>query len=303
MSKAKKNDSPKPLLDAQKPLLGVHVSTAGGLATAFERAEKLSINTFQLFVKNNKQWFAADLAEEEISAFHEARKKWKEKGPLVAHACYLLNLGSPNPETREKSEQSFKAELLRANALGVEYLVFHPGAHTGGGEELALNNIIQSLDTIHSETPECNTRSVLEITAGQGSSVGCKFEHLERVLNGVREKDRVAVCLDTCHMFAAGYDIRSEEVWGQTFEEFEKRIGFDKLVCIHTNDSKKGLGSKVDRHEHIGKGEIGEEAFRLLMTDARFANIPKILETPKDKEMTEDFENLGLLRSYLEISS
>jgi len=300
MAKKKTSTPVSPASPSEKevvnsPLLGVHVSTSGGLHTAFERAEQLKINTFQLFVKNNKQWFAADLEEEEIELYKEAHAKWKG-GPLVAHGCYLLNIGSANPELQEKSRKSFKAELLRANTLGVDHFVFHPGAHTGHGEEVAIANIIQALDAIHEETPECKTLSVLEITAGQGSSVGCKFEHLERVLNAVKHKDRVAVCLDTCHMFAAGYDIRSEEAWHKSFEEFEKRIGFGKLVCIHTNDSKKGLNSRVDRHEHIGSGEIGKEGFRLLMTDPRFQNIPKILETPKDKNMTEDFANLAILR-------
>ena len=284
----------------RQPLLGVHVSTAGGVVTAFDRAEKLGINTFQLFVKNNKQWFAPqELTPDEIAAFRARRKVWKQHGPLVAHACYLLNLGSGNPEIQEKSRESYLKELSRANALGVDHFVFHPGSHGGMGEESAIANIANALNWIHRQTPDYTTKSVLEITAGQGSAVGHKFEHLEQIFARVEKPKRVAVCLDTCHMFAAGYDIRDAESWKRSFDEFDKRIGFDNLVCIHTNDSKKGLGSRVDRHEHIGAGKIGLEGFRLLMNDKRLKNIPKILETPKDEEMTEDYRNLALLRSLV----
>ena len=286
---------------ASDPLLGVHVSAAGGVITAFDRAAQLGINTFQLFVKNNKQWFAPqELTSEDITAFHARRKTWKKRGPIVAHACYLLNLGSSNPEIQEKSRESFLKELSRANALGIDHLVFHPGSHTGLGEESAIQNIATALNWLHRQSPDFTTKSVLEITAGQGSAVGHRFEHLEQILTRIEQPERVAVCLDTCHMFAAGYDIRDAESWKRSFDEFDERIGFDKLVCIHTNDSKKGLGSHVDRHEHIGKGEIGLMGFRLLMNDKRLKNIPKILETPKDEKMTEDYENLALLRSLCE---
>lgn len=281
-----------------EPLLGVHVSTAGGVITAFDRAETLGINTFQLFVKNNKQWFAKDFAEGEAEAFRARRATWN-KGPLVAHACYLLNIGSNDPTLNERSRESFRKELTRANDLGVDHFVFHPGSHMGSGEETAIANIAASLNTIHSETEGFSTKSVLEVTAGQGSTVGYRFEHLEQILDRVTDKNRVAVCMDTCHMYAAGYDVRSAESWETTWAEFGARIGFERLVCIHTNDSKKGLGSRVDRHEHIGEGEIGLEAFRLLMNDPRLANIPKILETPKDDEMTEDYVNLAKLRELI----
>jgi deoxyribonuclease-4 len=290
---AKKNNS-------TEPLLGVHVSTAGGVITAFDRAEQLGINTFQLFVKNNKQWFAPkELTEEETATFRSRRKAWKKKGPLVAHACYLLNLGSSDPKIQETSRQSFIKELTRANALGVDHFVFHPGSHSGVGEESAITNIAKALNWIHKQTPDFTTKSVLEITAGQGSAVGHRFEHLEAILAKVDDDKRVAVCLDTCHMFASGYDIRDAGSWQRSFEEFESRIGFDKLVCVHTNDSKKGLGSRVDRHEHIGAGMIGIEGFRLLMNDKRFAKTPKILETPKDEKMTEDYKNLAVLKDLI----
>jgi deoxyribonuclease-4 len=183
----------------------------------------------------------------------------------------------------------------------VDYFVFHPGSHGGNGEESAINNIAKAVNWIHRKTPEFTAKTVLEITAGQGSAVGYRFEHLEQIIGKIAQPDRVAVCLDTCHMFAAGYDIRDAESWDRTFDEFGARIGFERLVCVHTNDSKKGLSSRVDRHEHIGKGEIGIEAFRLLMNDKRFRNIPKILETPKDEAMTEDYENLAILKGLMEI--
>ncbi len=289
-----------PIIPLTEPLLGAHVSTAGGLVTAFDRAQKLDINTFQLFVKNNKQWFApAELTDDESAAFRARRKAWKKNGPLVAHACYLLNLGSSNPEIQKKSRDSYLQELSRANTLGIDHLVFHPGSHGGDGEESAIRNIAMALDWVHERTDGFTTKSVLEITAGQGTSVGNRFEHLEQIIALVQQPERMAVCLDTCHLFAAGYDLRDQAAWDKTFAEFESRIGFDKLVCVHTNDSKKGLGSRVDRHEQIGEGEIGIEAFRLLMNDRRFKNIPKILETPKDEAMTEDYRNLALLRGLV----
>jgi deoxyribonuclease IV len=301
MAKAKKqeertNDSRRPITD---PLLGVHCSTMGGIVTAFDRAETLGINTFQLFVKNNKQWFAQPLEDETVKTFLERREKWKCKGPLIAHACYLINLGSLNPIIQEKSRKSFTEELLRADRLGVDHFVFHPGCHTGSGEEAAIDAIANALNDIHREYPEINTKTTLEITAGQGSSVGCSFIQLEQILAKIKDEERMRVCLDTCHMFAAGYDIRTAEVWEKTWTEFEERIGFEKLACVHTNDSKQPFNSRKDRHEHIGKGEIGIEAFRLLMNDERFKDVPKILETPKDDKMTEDFENLAILRGLI----
>ena len=279
------------------PLLGAHVSTAGGLVTAFDRAETLGVNTFQLFVKSNKQWFAPkEISEEEISGFRARRKAWNGRGPLVAHGAYLLNLGASDPRLQETSRKSFLQELTRANALGIDYFVFHPGSHGGAGEESAIANIAVALNWIHARTPGFTTQTVLEGTAGQGSAIGNTFEHLAMILSRVDDTDRVGVCLDTCHLFAAGYDLRTPETFSRTFDAFGSLIGFEKLVAIHTNDSKKGLGSSVDRHEHIGKGEIGLEAFRLLMNDKRLSRIPKILETPKDEQMTEDFENLATLR-------
>ena len=290
------------------PLLGAHIWTTGGLLTCFERAVELDVNTFQIFIKSNKQFFArSPISPEDIASFRTMRSEWEAKlkkagrrvGPIVAHASYLLNLGSSDPEMQERSRLSYQAEIERAETIGIDHLVFHPGSHNKLGEEGAIRNIIDALNDIHADTKGLHTTSCVEITAGQGAAVGYQFEHLERILGGMREPERVTICLDTCHMFAAGYDIRTAEAWEETFEVFEEQIGFEKLVCVHTNDSKKGLGSKVDRHEGIGQGEIGTEAFRLLMNDPRFQDIPKILETPKDEDMTEDFVNLRLLRSLI----
>jgi deoxyribonuclease IV len=285
--------------ETSEPLLGVHCSTMGGIVTAFDRADTLGINTFQLFVKNNKQWFAQPLDEEVVATFNERRKTWKHMGPLIAHACYLINLGSLNPIIQEKSRKSFTEELLRADKLGVDHLVFHPGCHTGSGDEAAIDAIANALNDIHDENLDVRTKTTLEITAGQGSSVGCSFLQLEQIISKIKDQSRVRVCIDTCHMFAAGYDIRTAEMWERSWEEFASRIGFDRLACVHTNDSKQPFNSRKDRHEHIGKGEIGIEAFRLLMNDERFAAVPKILETPKDDKMTEDFENLAVLRGLI----
>ncbi len=289
--------NPKTVAD---PLIGAHMSAQGGAHTAIERADQLGIKTLQLFVKNNKQWFAqTELTEDEITQFKLRREKWHAEGPVIAHACYLINFASHNPEMRTKSEESYKQELLRADSLGVDHLVFHPGCHTGSGNEAGIMGVIASLDKVHRETPNVRTRSVVEITAGQGSSVGCTFEQLAAITDGVEDPGRMGVCLDTCHLFAAGYDLRTNDVWNATFDSFAKIVGFEKLVCMHTNDSKKGLGSRVDRHAWLGEGEIGLEAFRLLMNDPRFENIPKILETPKDDKMTEDYINLDILRKLI----
>jgi deoxyribonuclease-4 len=292
-------DSPR--LPSQ--FLGAHVSISGGVHTAFDRAEKLGINTFQLFVKNNHQWVAkSPLSEEEIAQFKTRKTEWAQKtggGPIVAHACYLLNFGTADEEIRRKTEESYLLELTRASQLEVDSLVFHPGNHVGNGEEVAIANVIKALDKIHRATPDIKTRSVIEITAGQGTSIGCTFEQIAQVLDNVEEPKRMGVCLDTCHMFAAGYDIRTADVWNETFKRFDSLIGFDRLVCMHTNDSKKGLGSRVDRHEELGEGEIGLEAFRLLVNDPRMLTIPKILETPKDDQMTEDFINLDILAKLI----
>lgn len=280
---------------SQDLLIGAHESISGGIHTAFERAESIGCRTLQVFTKSSNQWAAKPLIDEDIANYKTAALKSNIKH-VVAHDSYLINLCALNPEILKKSREAFFDELKRCETLGIQYLNFHPGAHIGAGEKEGIKKIIESLNWAHERTKGFQVLSVLETTAGQGSSLGYKFEHLKEIIEGVDEPKKMAVCIDTCHIFAAGYDISTEDGYEKTFKEFDDIIGLKKLVAFHMNDSKKGLGSKVDRHEHIGKGMIGKNAFRFLMQDGRFASIPKILETPKGEDLKEDKMNLAVLR-------
>ncbi|MDI6802637.1 MAG: deoxyribonuclease IV [Bacteroidota bacterium] len=277
------------------PLIGAHMSIAGGLHLAFERGASVGCTTLQIFTKNNNQWNAKPLTDEEILLYKSAQKKFKIK-PVAAHTAYLINLCASNKDILEKSRIAFAEELRRCELLGIPYLIFHPGAHTGAGESEGIKKIIESLNIAHDGTKNYIVKSVLETTAGQGSSIGYRFEQLKEIIDSVDNPERMAVCIDTSHVFAAGYDIRNEIVYKKTMKEFNNTVGLKNLEIIHCNDSKKELGSRVDRHEHIGKGTVGKEAFRLIMQDKRLAKIPKILETPKGGEMEEDRINLAVLR-------
>ncbi len=283
----------------KKTLLGAHMSTAGGVHTAVDRAVSIGCTALQLFTKNNNQWSAKPLTQEDVE---EYKKKIADAGimPVMAHDSYLINLCAANPDTLERSRTAFVDELTRCEQLGIQLLNFHPGAHGGAGEEEGIKKVVESLNIAHERTKGFKVRSVVETSAGQGTAVGYKFEHLSRIINGVDSPERMAVCVDTCHIFAAGYDIRTEETYAVTFEEFERVIGLDRLAAFHFNDSKKEFGSHGDRHEHIGKGTIGAAGFSYLMNDTRFADIPKILETPKSKDLHEDVENLKVLMGLLQ---
>lgn len=283
---------------AADPFVGAHQSIAGGVHTAFERAARAGCRALQVFTKNASQWRARPLAAEDIANYKTAASKSTIVG-VVAHSSYLINLCARDAGLLERSRIAFVDELERCEALGIPYLNFHPGSHTGAGEAEGLKRIIESLDWAHDRTKGVRVLSVLETTAGQGTSIGHRFEQLHAVIDGVENRDRMAVCIDTCHIFAAGYDISSEEGYVRTMRDFGDVIGFDRLVAIHANDSKKGLGSHVDRHEHIGKGAIGRRGFRCLMRDERLQGIPKILETPKGEDLKEDRMNLGVLRKLL----
>lgn len=274
------------------------MSISGGIHTAFDRGLAVGCTTMQVFTKSNTQWIAKPLTEEDIRNYkiHEQKSRIH---PIVAHDCYLINLCAGDPTILRKSREAFRDELERCKLLGIPYLVFHPGAHMGRGETEGIKLIAGSLNLIHEQTRGCTVKSVIETTAGQGTTVGYRFEHLREIIDQVEEKDRIGVCADTCHLFAAGYDIGTEEGYEKTIQEFEDGIGLERLVAFHVNDSKRELGSRVDRHEHIGQGTIGDVGFRLLMKDPRFQAIPKILETPKGPEMKEDVMNLARLRSYL----
>ena len=277
------------------PLIGAHESIAGGIETAFERGDRAGCRTLQVFTKNSNQWRAKPLSEEAIANYKTAASKSTIR-PVVAHDSYLINLCATDLSILEKSREAFIDELQRCNALGIPYLNFHPGAHMGAGEEEGIKKIVESLNQAHEATQGFKVLSVLETTAGQGSAIGHRFEQLRAIIDEVDDPARMGVCIDTCHIFAAGYDIRSPEAYQKTITEFDQIVGLRRLVAIHINDSKKPLGSKVDRHEHIGKGEIGKEGFRCLMKDERMAQIPKILETPKGEDLKEDRLNLALLR-------
>ncbi len=281
------------------PLIGAHQSISGGLYKAIELGDTLNCTALQIFTKNSNQWKAKSLTGEDVARFNEAR----EQSPIqayVAHVGYLINVASPKEDVHEKSMASLKDEVMRAGRLGLSDLVMHPGAHLGMGEDYAIKRIAEAINRIIGATPDIATRFSLETTAGQGTNVGYSFEQIAEIIDLVEDKGRLSVCFDTCHAFAAGYDLRTRTDFNATFSKFDKIIGLDYLRVFHINDSKKPLGSRVDRHEHLGHGELGLEAFRLLMQDRRFPDVPKILETPKgDDPIGNDGRNLDILRSLV----
>ncbi len=285
-----------------KILLGAHMSIGGGVHRAIERSRSIDCTAMQIFVKNNMQWFARPLLREEISAFLDHAQR-AELHAAFAHANYLVNLAATNPQFHANSLRALSEELVRADQLELPFLVLHPGAHLGAGEEGGLAKIIASIDAIWAVIPKIKTKIALETTAGQGSCLGDRFEHLAAVIENVREPERLCVCLDTAHVFAAGYDIGSESAVKKTFREFDRVIGLNRLAALHLNDSKTARGSRVDRHEHIGKGQIGLEAFRFIMQNRRFRKIPKVLETPKGKDLAEDVVNMRTLRGLTETTA
>jgi deoxyribonuclease-4 len=277
-------------------VLGAHVSIRGGMSMAIKRARSIHCTAMQIFVKNNMQWFARPLNREEIRAFLNHVQRG-ELFSVFAHANYLINLAATNPQFHANSIRALSEELTRADQLELPFLVLHPGAHLGAGEEAGLDKVVESIDRVLAGLPKIKTRIALETTAGQGTCLGHKFEQLAYIIGCVRERERLCVCLDTAHVFAAGYDISNESSLRKTFRDFDRVIGRNRLVAVHLNDSKTACGSRVDRHEHIGKGRIGLDAFRFIMRDRRFRKIPKVLETPKGKDLREDVMNLERLRS------
>lgn len=275
-------------------LLGAHTSISGGVHTAIGRAVKMGFTAMQIFTKNNNRWKTKPLDDEEIRNF---RSSLNDSGIkfVVTHDSYLINLCSANKSTLKKSREAYTDELNRCEQLGINYLNFHPGSHGGRGEEDGIKLISESLNLCHDKTKDINVSSMLEATAGQGTMLGYTFEQLRKIIDLVEDKKRMTVCIDTAHIFAAGYNIRVPEEYEKVIKDFDDIIGLDRLKCFHINDSKKELGSRVDRHEHIGKGYIGKEGFANIMNDKRLRDIPKILETPKGKEMKEDLENIRVL--------
>ena len=273
------------------------MSIAGGIYRALERGKRAGCRTIQIFTKNSNQWRAKILTEQDRLLFQKAQGECGIH-PVVAHDSYLINLASPDAHLYRKSLKAFEEELERANFLGIPYLVMHPGAHMGSGIQKGVARVAKALKRALDRV-EPPVMALLENTAGQGSSLGSRFEQLAGILEQIPDPDRVGVCLDTCHAFAAGYDIRTEEGYEETIGDLDRLIGIKKILAFHLNDSKKDLGSRVDRHFHIGRGFIGLDAFRFLVNDPRFVRVPKILETPKGVKDREDKRNLATLRSLL----
>ncbi|MFC2076332.1 deoxyribonuclease IV [candidate division KSB1 bacterium] len=280
-------------------LLGAHMSISGGLHLSLERGRSIGCTAIQIFTKNASQWRAKPITDEDISAYLEMQAE-TGIGPVVAHDSYLINLASSDRALFEKSYDAFRIEMQRAESLGIPHLVTHPGAHKGAGEEEGIRLISGALTRLHRDTPGFNVKVCLETTAGQGTSLGHTFEQIARMIELTEESDRLSVCLDTCHVFVASYPLSTVEEYHSTMDEFDRIIGLDRLAVIHLNDAKKGAGSRVDRHEHIGKGEMGLEAFRGIMNDKRLDDVPKLLETHKGKDMEEDVMNMDVLKSLVE---
>lgn len=280
-------------------LLGAHTSIQGGVNAAIPLAENLGFTAMQIFTKNNNRWSAPPLKPEDAEAFKAGIEKSSIKF-VMAHDSYLINLGAPGDEMFNKSVDAMVDELERCEMLGIPQLNFHPGAHLGEGEDFGVKRIAQALNIIHDRTPGFKVKSMIELTAGQGTAIGYKFEHARDIIALVKEQERMSVCIDTAHIFAAGYDIKDPANYEGVIAEFDRIIGLDRLQAFHFNDSKKPLGSRVDRHENIGDGFIGLDGFRNLLNDKRLLHIPKILETPKGKEQLEDLENLARLRRLIQ---
>jgi deoxyribonuclease-4 len=280
------------------PLLGSHVPTIGGVSAAIDRGVGIGCSAMQIFVKNNMQWFAKPLPEEEAKGFREHPLRGK-LGAVVAHAGYLINLGVEGTENHEKSLRSLSDEMLRCEQLGIRSLVLHPGSHLGAGMEAGIGCVVRNLDRLHAEHPELKVRITLETTAGQGACIGARFEEIAEILAAVKDPRRLEVCLDTAHAYAAGYDLAAPKGADKTFAEFDRIVGLKRLTVLHINDSKSALGSRVDRHDNLGKGKIGLDTFRWIMNAPELATIPKILETPKGKDLAEDVEAMKLLRGFL----
>lgn len=282
-------------LAAEELLIGAHMSAAGGCYNALEKGSKIGATTIQLFTANQKQWHGKNITDEDAEIFKELKNKTSMQ-KVMSHDSYLINLGSPNPELLEKSIKAFRREIMRCHLLDVDYLNFHPGAYTSSDETTGLNTIVGSLLSCKDLANEGKTRLLLETTAGQGTTLGYCFEQLGYILHKVKREIPIGVCIDTCHIFAAGYDITTKEAWDKTLKAFDKHVGLEHLYAFHLNDSKFPLGSKKDRHENLGKGCIGLECFRFLMQDERVRHLPKYLETPNGETMWE--EEIAMLRQF-----
>jgi len=282
------------------------MSIAGGFPRALDRAAEVQAGALQVFLKSARRWEAKPLCRDEAAAFRR-RLEQSGLGPYtLAHSSYLINLASPQRDLRERSIRALRDEVERCDLLGIPYLVLHPGSHMGAGERIGLDRVASALDRVllpfrtARRGPEPAVNVLLEVTAGQGTNLGYRFEHLQRLLGRSRCEKRLGICFDTCHALAAGYDLRDETSYAATFSVLERTVGLDRLRAFHVNDSAGALGSRIDRHQHIGRGEIGLEGFRLLMNDPRFRDLPMVLETPKQgRDLEDDRANLAALRALV----
>ena len=281
-------------------LLGAHMSIAGGYEKSVEAAYRCQCDCVQLFTKNNNQWQAKPITDEKIDAFQGRLAELGISHP-ISHSSYLINLASPKPELWKKSIDAMIVELQRAEQLGIPYVVFHPGSFVTSTEKMGLRKIILALNEIHRQLKTTTAQCLLETTAGQGSNLGWRFEHLAAILDGVKDPGRLGVCFDTCHVYAAGYPMGSEKEFKSTMREFNRIVGVKCIKAFHLNDSKREFGSRVDRHDHIGRGKMGLEPFRHLLADRRFRKIPMYLETPKGTEKGQELDmiNLKILRDLI----
>ena len=281
----------------QRLLLGTHMSISGGLDQAIIQADQIGCTAVQFFSKSNRQWYAKPLTSTDIKQFKKAVAHSSIQATII-HASYLINIGSPDGQLSKRATAALQDELIRAEQLAVDYLVFHPGSHKKKGEIACLDRIAHNINSILSQVETGTTKLLLETMAGQGSSVGHTFEQLAHIYQAIEQKERVGICLDTCHIFEAGYDISSQTGYEQVLALFDDIIGLDKLHALHINDSKKPLGARVDRHEHIGQGALGLDPFRCIFNDTRLAHLPKILETPKNS-IQDDIQNLQRIKKLI----
>ena len=290
------------ILDA--PILGTHASIAGGIHRAVERAAADGCRCVQFFSKNNNQWKARPIAAEDVTAFQDALRRHDVGHPLI-HDSYLINLASPDKGLWRRSIDAFVEELRRAELLGVPYVVTHPGAHTSATERQGLRRVVWALDAVARQASDWKVRVLLETTAGQGTSLGASFDHLAFLLDKTKRGDQLGVCFDTCHVFAAGYPLKTKRDYEATMAELDRAVGLDRIKAFHLNDSRREAGSHVDRHAHIGRGEMGLAPFRFLMNDPRFRKVPMYLETPKGEEDGESLDviNLRTLRGLVKRGS
>ena len=281
-----------------KDYLGAHMSISGGLHFAIDRAVAAGCNVLQVFTRNSNQWRGKPVSEADVVLF---LSKLAASGlhEVISHDIYLINLAAPPGETRAKSLAAFRDELETCVRLGIDKIVMHPGSHLADSPQSGLARVVAAFDQLFGEVPRFEGKVLLETTAGQGSNLGRTFEELGAIIAGSRFPEKFGVCFDTCHTFAAGYDTATQEGYHDTMAQFDRIIGLDRLHCFHFNDSKKGLGSRVDRHDHIGQGALGLNPFRFILNDPRFATVPKILETPKGDNDEMDAVNLALLRSLV----